>query len=78
MLQSGVGPGCLPDLCRFRKVFGKCYNPVTDRAVFPTLVVSERFLEGLQTFTYDDFSFVLGAFLEAFPLCFQEQVKSWF
>ena len=39
---------------------------------------SKCFLEGVQTLTYDDFSFVLGAFLEAFSVCFQEQVKSRF
>ena len=39
---------------------------------------SKCFLEGVQTLAYDDSSFVLGTFLEAFSVCFQEQVKSWF
>ena len=34
--------------------------------------VSKCFLEGVQTFTYTDFGFVLGAFSEVFPACFQE------
>ena len=37
---------------------------------------SKCFLEGDQTVTYDDFRFVLGTFLEAVSVCFQEQVKS--
>ena len=60
----------------FGTVLGSMLGGVFEDVVLFAASSVRVFFEGVQTFTYNDFGFVLGAFSVAFSVCFQEQVKS--
>ena len=66
--------------CVLSSIFKRFRGPLWE-AVFEDVALFEAssfgvFFEGVQTRTCKDFGFVLEAFLAAFSVCFQEQVKS--